>query len=208
MDVFRKAVELKEEQREWKKRRSTLIDNFCMMENGNRKSQEFKNLKKEVTRFVKLKDKINFAEGRGDEDPVAKIFTKVNETIALLRDMGKKEMLENYLLLLSSCNVEVKDDKPIVANDISELEEKVEEVRANLDQNKADMNNLRDDADEQGICSKTRFNKLVGIYEHPEKEDAKDKLQEEYLLSGLISKGADAVSDVVQGKSSNGVDES
>jgi len=202
MNLFESALEKKNELKDLRKQSRGMINSYCLAECDNKKSAEFKELKKEVKRYMSLKNKISIAEGRGDEDPISTLFARVNETIALLRDMGKIDKLNEYLEQLSTLTVELKDEQARVKNPISDLEDRMKDNQDEQFEIGCDLNNLRDEAEDQGICSKSRFNKLVKIIQdrNAGKEDFEDKLQEEYLLSGLINKGAEAISDLINPK--------
>ena len=199
--LFDQALEKKEELSDLRRERKTTLDNFCLDEHGDRKSPGFKDLKRELKLYAKLMDKVQAAQEKGEGDPISAAFSKVNEIVELLRDMGKMDMLNEYLQLLSSLNVEIKNDKPKVVNPVDELDEK---LKANLNaQNrvKEELNGLKEKAEEDGICSKTRFNALVKIVKNRDSEDVEDQIQEEFLLSSLVSKGAEEVSKLIKPKS-------
>lgn len=208
MNLIEQALEKKSELKDLRKSCRWMIDSYCFGECNNRKSQEYKDLKKEVKRSLDLTRKARIQEQKSEEDPVSVLFAKVNDTIALLRDMGKLEELKGCLTQLNTLDVTLKDETPKVKHPIKDLEEKLADNWDEQEGISSSINDLKEKAEDDGLCSKTRFNKLVKIVQDQNagKDDVEDKLQEEFLLSGLITKGAEMISDIINPKDKQNAD--
>lgn len=205
-DFFGEAIEAQKQKRENGKEVSSRIKAFAEKEQPNRKSIEHRDLKRKISEYAKLMAKVSKAEAdpENERNPIETAFARVNSIVGLLRDMGHADLAKEYFFLLNNLNVKLVDEEPIV-KDVAGLDSLFNGIKANIEESNElaeSVKKLAEEAESANVCSSSRFSKLLKVIrmfrEKTKREDAEDKLQEEYLLGNLVSSGADAVSELIK----------
>ena len=183
------------------------LDAFLDREDLKKRSEERKDLKRELIRWTNLMAKVRKAkeDPENGKDPIAQAFIKVKEIIDMFRDLGQLEKLDEYLLLLNNLEVSVRDKDWKKVKKPEEVEKLLENVSAN-DREKdgidEEIKTLAAKAEEENLCLGSRFSKLVRAVKAKGKksdEDLEDFVKKEQLEAELVSAGAELVEIMLKG---------
>lgn len=206
-ELFNGAFGKLDEKKEIARTRRTRIYNFLAEEQPEKRSVERKELKDTISAYLRLMAKVNKAKENPDEakDPIAHAFGKVNEIVSIFKKLGLTDRLNDYFKLMSECNIEVNADEWKLVKDSAKVDELAKSIGTfdkEAETISEDIKNMAKKAEEDNLCLATRFSKLIKIVKRKKSKDegAEDLVQQEYLLSSLISKGVDSVLEATEGE--------